>query len=74
MQRETNGKRIQWVERVQVLSMLLVVLHHCIPHGYDGPVGLLAVLEAIQYPALACFFLTAACSRASTARRAGRPT
>ncbi len=58
MQRETNGKRIQWVERVQVLSMLLVVLHHCIPHGYDGPAGLLALLEAIQYPALACFFLT----------------
>ena len=58
MRSATTGGRILWVERVQVLSMLLVVLHHCIPHGYDGPAGLLALLEAIQYPALACFFLT----------------
>ncbi|MDO4865031.1 MAG: acyltransferase [Clostridia bacterium] len=58
MQQAANGERIRWVERVQVFSMLLVVLHHCIPHGYDGSAGLLALLEAIQYPALACFFLT----------------
>ena len=50
--------RVLWIERAQVLSMLLVVLHHCVPHGYDGPAWLLDLLTAIQYPALVCFFLT----------------
>ncbi|MBR1821176.1 MAG: acyltransferase, partial [Clostridia bacterium] len=53
-----DNRRILWVERVQVLSMLLVVLHHCVPHGYDGPQWLFNLLNAIQYPALVCFFLT----------------
>lgn len=53
-----NERRVLWVERAQVVSMLLVVLHHCVPHGYDGPQWLLGLLNAIQYPALVCFFLT----------------
>ena len=53
-----NENRVLWIERAQVLSMLLVVLHHCVPHGYDGPAWLLNLLTAIQYPALVCFFLT----------------
>ena len=73
MRSETTGGRILWVERVQVLSMLLVVLHHCIPHGYEGPARLLALLEAIQYPALACFFLTSGLF-AGKYREAGWPT
>lgn len=56
----TKENRILWVERAQVVSMLLVVLHHCVPHGYDGPDWLLRLLNAIQYPALVCFFLTSA--------------
>ncbi len=56
--KSTNG-RVLWVERAQVISMLLVVLHHCVPHGYDGPDWLLNLLNGIQYPALVCFFLTA---------------
>lgn len=55
--KNTNPGRVLWVERAQVISMLLVVLHHCVPHGYDGPAWLYALLEAIQYPALVCFFL-----------------
>ena len=54
----TDKNRVLWVERAQVISMLLVVLHHCVPHGYDGPEWLLGLLNAIQYPALVCFFLT----------------
>ena len=49
--------RIAWVERLQVLCMLLVVLHHCVPHGYSGPEALRRLLDALQYPALAGFFL-----------------
>ena len=56
----TRDGRIAWVERAQTLSMLLVALHHCVPRGYDGPRALLNLLNAIQYPALACFFLTSA--------------
>lgn len=56
----TDKNRVLWVERAQVISMLLVVLHHCVPHGYDGPQWLLELLNAIQYPALVCFFLTSA--------------
>ena len=52
--------RIAWVERAQTLSMLLVALHHCVPRGYDGPQALSDLLNAIQYPALACFLLTSA--------------
>ena len=58
MNNDHRRGRVLWVERAQVLSMLLVVLHHCVPHGYDGPVWLANLLEAIQYPALVCFFLT----------------
>ena len=54
----TDKNRVLWVERAQVISMLLVVLHHCVPHGYDGPEWLPGLLNAIQYPALVCFFLT----------------
>lgn len=54
----SDKRRVLWVERAQVLSMLLVVLHHSVPHGYDGPGWLRGLLTAIQYPALVCFFLT----------------
>lgn len=60
MSQKSESKRVLWVERAQVLSMLLVVLHHCVPHGYDGPAWLARLLEAIQYPALVCFFFTSA--------------
>lgn len=54
------SNRILWVERAQVIAMLLVTLHHSLPRGYGGPLWLSNALEAIQYPALACFFLTGA--------------
>ena len=38
--------------------MLMVVAHHCMPRGYSGPGWLADLLECLQYPALACFFLT----------------
>ena len=53
-----KGERIAWVEWVQVVSMLLVTLHHCVPHGYAGPQWLLKLLNAIHHPALVGFFLT----------------
>ena len=52
-----KNNRVLWVERAQVWSMLLVVLHHCVPHGYDGPRWLSSLLNAVQYPALVVFFL-----------------
>ena len=55
---QSSPRRVLWVERIQVASMLLVVLHHCLPHGYDGPRWLAALLGAVHHPALACFFLT----------------
>ena len=55
--KRTNPRRVLWVERAQVASMLLVVLHHCVPHGYGGPAWLLSLLNGIQYPALVVFFL-----------------
>ena len=55
--KNAKDTRVLWVERAQVISMLLVVLHHCVPHGYDGPEWLRNLLEGIQYPALVCFFL-----------------
>ena len=56
--REKNESRVLWVERAQVLGMLMVVLYHSLPHGYDGPEWFEALLGALRYPALAGFFLT----------------
>ena len=58
MSNQNTGSRILWVERAQLYSMLLVVLHHAVPRGFDGPEWLRALLTAIQYPALVCFFFT----------------
>ena len=55
-----SSNRVLWVERAQVVAMLLVTLHHSVPRGYNGPLWLMGALEAIQYPALATFFLTSA--------------
>ena len=52
-----SGRR-NWIALLQTLSMLLVVVHHSVPHGYAGPTWLLALVNAIRWPALACFFLT----------------
>ncbi|MBR2798172.1 MAG: acyltransferase [Clostridia bacterium] len=49
--------RIPWVERLQVLCMLLVVVHHCVPNSYSGPEVLERLLDTLHYPALAGFFL-----------------
>ncbi len=59
MANDNAEPRLLWVERAQLYSMLLVVLHHGVPRGYDGPEWLRAALKAVQYPALVCFFLTA---------------
>ena len=69
MASQNNNPRVLWIERAQVFSMLLVVLHHCVPHGYDGPAWLLNLLTAIQYPALVCFFLTSGLLAAGWKRR-----
>lgn len=49
-------KRIKWIDKAQVISMIFVVFHHSIPNGYEVNKVFLLIAKEISFPALAVFF------------------